>query len=113
MDDKSFNELLESMGQAVAISRGEMPPARVTTYTNDGQRLSPVNVCFDDDGALMRVELSDGQTISVPLVAFPRLLEATPEQRANYELSPCGIHWWPLDENISVAGLLAGKNKEA
>lgn len=83
-------------------------PAMDDKSFDDGQRLSPVNVCFDDD--MMRVELSDGQIISVQLAAFPRLLVATPEQRADFELSPCGIHWWPLDENISVAGLLIGNH---
>ena len=46
--------------------------------------------------------------IAVPLAWFPRLMRATPEQRANVELSPRGLHWQALDEDISVAGLLAG-----
>jgi hypothetical protein len=39
-------------------------------------------------------------------------LDATPEQLENYELSPCGLHWEDLDEDISVAGLLAGRGDE-
>jgi hypothetical protein len=44
----------------------------------------------------------------VPLAWFPRLLAATPEQRNDFELSPRGIHWDLLDEDIAIAGLLAG-----
>jgi hypothetical protein len=63
-------------------------------------------VRFDDDS--MWVHLDDGRIIAVPLAWFPRLLAATPEQRSQFELSPCGIHWEALDEDISIAGLLAG-----
>lgn len=68
--------------------------------------ISPKAVRFDSDS--MWVSLSDGRTIAAPLVWFPRLLDATPEQRAQVELSPGGLHWDALDEDISVAGLLAG-----
>ena len=56
------------------------------------------------------VPLIDGRTISVPLAWFPRLLHATPEQRARFELlgDGEGIHWPEVDEDISVAGLLRG-----
>ena len=60
----------------------------------------------------MNLELSDGRTLGVPLAWFPRLLSATREQLENYELSPCGLHWEDLDEDISVAGLLAGRGDE-
>jgi hypothetical protein len=63
-------------------------------------------VRFDDDS--MWVHLDDGRVIAVPLAWFPRLLAATPEQRAQFELSPRGIHWESLDEDISIDGLLAG-----
>jgi hypothetical protein len=61
---------------------------------------------FDDDS--LWVHLDDGRVIAVPLAWFPRLLTATPEQRAQFELSPRGIHWEALDEDISIDGLLAG-----
>ncbi len=64
-------------------------------------------VRFDDN--IMWVELSDGRTLGIPLAWFPRLLHAKPEQRQKYELSITGIHWDELDEDISVAGLLAGR----
>ena len=63
-------------------------------------------VRFDDDS--MWVYLHDGRVVSVPLAWFPRLLAATPEQRSQFALSPCGIHWDALDEDISIDGLLAG-----
>jgi hypothetical protein len=63
-------------------------------------------VRFDDDS--MWVHLDDGRVVAVPLAWFPRLLAATPEQRALFELSPRGIHWDALDEDISIDGLLAG-----
>jgi len=54
--------------------------------------------------------LTDGRTISVPLVWSWRLAEATPEQRANYEIigDGEGIHWPDIDEDISAAGMLYG-----
>jgi hypothetical protein len=57
------------------------------------------------------VDLSDGRTIGVPLVWFPRLLHATPEQRLKYRISPtgAGLHWDDIDEDISVSGLLEGR----
>ncbi|HTQ35318.1 MAG TPA: DUF2442 domain-containing protein [Stellaceae bacterium] len=72
--------------------------------------INPVRITFDKDR--MNVELSDGRTLGVPLAWFPRLQDATREQLDNYELSPCGLHWEELDEDISVAGLLAGRGDE-
>ena len=69
--------------------------------------ISAKRVSFDE--ATMWVELNDARTIGVPLAWFPRLLHASTEQLNSYELSPRGIHWDALDEDISVAGLLAGQ----
>jgi hypothetical protein len=59
------------------------------------------------------VAFDDGRTLSVPLVWFPRLLDATAEQRANWRLTGQGegIHWEDLDEDLSVAGLLRGEKE--
>ena len=59
----------------------------------------------------LRVDLSDGRTISVPLAWFPRLLHASASERDNWRFigKGHGIHWEDLDEDISVEGLLAGK----
>jgi len=57
------------------------------------------------------VSLADGRRISVPIVWFPRLSRATPEQRDKWELlgEGEGIHWPLIDEDLSVEGLLAGR----
>jgi hypothetical protein len=66
------------------------------------------SIDFTDD--LMNVHLLDGRIIGVPLAWFPRLLAGTAEQRVKYEIGGGGIglHWPELDEDLSVAGLLAG-----
>ncbi|MEO8275144.1 MAG: DUF2442 domain-containing protein [Thermoanaerobaculia bacterium] len=58
----------------------------------------------------LAVELADGRRISAPLVWFPRLLAADAAERQNWELlgDGEGIHWPSIDEDLSVAGLLAG-----
>src|SRR6185437_9323484 len=67
-------------------------------------------VHFDADS--MWVDLSDGRVIGVPLAWFPRLLHSTPEQREQVRISSRGLHWEALDEDISVAGLLAGQGDQ-
>lgn len=69
--------------------------------------VSAHEVTFDDDA--MWLALSDGRTLGVPLVWFPRLLNATPDQREAVEITPFGLHWPDLDEDISIPALLAGK----
>ena len=68
--------------------------------------VSTTHVCFDDDN--MWVSLSDGRTLGVPLAWFPRLLHGSRKQREAVRMTPRGLHWEELDEDISVAGLLAG-----
>jgi|SRR5215468_12394514 len=67
---------------------------------------SPAAVRFDE--YTMWVDLTDGRTIGVPLAWFPRLLNATEQERQQVEFSRLGLHWEQLDEDISVVGLLAG-----
>lgn len=73
--------------------------------------ISPEKVTFDDD--TMWVGLSDGRTLGVPLAWFPRLLRASQADRNAVTLSPMGLHWAALDEDISVAGLIAGRGDMA
>lgn len=65
-----------------------------------------VDVRFTEDA--MIVSLSDGREISVPLEWFPRLRDATPEQRNNWRFIAKGIgmHWEEIDEDIGVSTLL-------
>lgn len=68
--------------------------------------ISARSLRFDENS--MWVDLSDGRVIAVPLAWFPRLLHATTQQRDQFEISASGLHWEALDEDISIAGLLAG-----
>lgn len=65
-------------------------------------------VWFDDDN--MWLSLDDGRVMSVPKVWFPKLLKATDEELADYEMSGngVGLHWDALDEDISVPNLILG-----
>ncbi len=67
-----------------------------------------LDVRFDD--ASLIVDLMDGRTISVPIAWYPRLLHATPDQRATWVKAGAGygIHWPDLDEDLSTDGLLRG-----
>lgn len=59
----------------------------------------------------LEVELVDGRTIVVPLVWYPRLWHGTPQERDHFEIFGDGayLHWPALDEDLTVAGLLAGR----
>lgn len=73
------------------------------------EKLEPLarDVAFTEDA--LRVVLADGREISAPLQWFPRLLHATAEQRARWELigDGIGIHWPLIDEDVEVESLLA------
>jgi len=68
---------------------------------------------FDEE--LMRVHLTDRRIISVPIIWFPLLHEATSAQRKRYEIGGGGVslHWPEIDEDLSIAGLMAGVDWEA
>lgn len=68
----------------------------------------PAAIDVEIEDAAIRIALADGREISAPLEWFPRLRDATPEQRRNWRLIGRGegIHWPDLDEDISVNGLL-------
>jgi Protein of unknown function (DUF2442) len=67
-----------------------------------------LDVTFSDDA--LSVSLRDGRVISVPLVWYPRLLNATLSQRKNWKIAGggYGIHWPDVDEDLSTEGLLRG-----
>ncbi|HAG85262.1 MAG TPA: DUF2442 domain-containing protein [Cyanobacteria bacterium UBA12227] len=66
------------------------------------------NVYFSEER--ISVDLMDGRTISVPLNWYPRLFNATPEQREKWEVcgGGYGIHWEEIDEDLSTEGMLRG-----
>jgi len=68
-----------------------------------------VNITVTDD--TLSVDLSDGRTISVPILWYPRLAHATPPERNKWRLigKGIGVHWEDVDEDISVEGLLLGR----
>jgi len=68
-------------------------------------RATAVNVTEDS----VVVELDDGRTISTPIVWYPRLLNGTPAERNNVQISAFGVHWPDLNEDLSIAGMLAGR----
>jgi uncharacterized protein DUF2442 len=65
-----------------------------------------VDVTVMDDRIV--VVLADGRELAVPLAWFPRLADATVDQRRNWRLigRGHGIHWPDVDEDVSVASLL-------
>ena len=70
------------------------------------ERVAGVEITEDE----LSVRLMDGRTISVPLVWYPRLLNATEAQRNNWRIigGGYGIHWEDVDEDLSTEGLLRG-----
>ena len=67
------------------------------------------SVRMTDDA--LEVDLVDGRTIIVPLAWYPRLWHGTPRERNHFEMISDGayLHWPALDEDLTVAGLLAGQ----
>jgi hypothetical protein len=68
----------------------------------------PSAIDVDVSDALLRVTLADGREVAAPLAWFPRLRDATPEQRRHWRLigRGVGIHWPDVDEDVSIRGLL-------
>ncbi len=73
-------------------------------------KLEPIASSVRVDDTMLRVQLVDGRELSVPIAWYPKLANATPEQRANLRLigRGVGIHWPDLDEDLSVLGMLVG-----
>jgi hypothetical protein len=81
----------------------------MSTVTIEISGVSIVGVECDDSA--LRVDLADGRSVAVPLAWYPRLLAGTQAERANWRLigRGQGVHWPDLDEDISLANMLAGK----
>jgi excisionase family DNA binding protein len=67
---------------------------------------TPIAAAIHDE--TLWITLEGGRIIATPLAWYPRLMQATPDQRANIRLSPAGVHWPDVDEDLSVAGMLRG-----
>ena len=81
----------------------------MTTLVIDSSTSRATVVRLTED--TLAVDLADGRTVSLPLTWYPRLLQGSPEERANHRLigDGEGIHWPDLDEDISVENILSGK----
>ena len=81
----------------------------MSSSTVETREALAVRVEVSDD--TLSVELADGRTIAAPLAWYPRLMHATAEERASWRLigGGRGIHWPGVDEDVSVANLLAGQ----
>ncbi|MDO9418137.1 DUF2442 domain-containing protein [Pararhizobium sp.] len=78
----------------------------MSTLEIDDDLLEPTSAhCTETD---LVVQLADGATLVTPLWWYPPLLAASPEQRNRTELSPYGVHWPDLDEDLSIEGMLRG-----
>src|SRR6266508_6712070 len=98
---RRFSESLRNSG--LGSGRDGMSTIRI-----DVEPLAVDATCADE---ALRVVLADGREIAVPLVWFPRLQKATPEQRKRWRLigGGVGLHWEDVDEDPSVESLLATK----
>jgi hypothetical protein len=79
----------------------------MSTLAIDDDLLEPTSAHCTQTSLI--VTLADGATLSTPLWWYPPLLAATPEQRNRIELSPYGVHWPDLDEDLSIEGMLKGR----
>lgn len=103
-------------GQSLRVSRRSLPrgPRSCegngrTTSAAESQAALATDVRVTTD--TLTVDLCDGRSTSVPLGWFPRLVHGSTEERSRWRLIGRGegIHWPDLDEDISIAGLLAGR----
>jgi hypothetical protein len=67
----------------------------------------PVEACCDV--GYLTVTLADGRVLQAPLWWYPRLLKAPSSALREVELTPMGMHWPQIDEDISVASMLRGQ----
>ncbi len=81
----------------------------MTSSTVESREPLAIRVAVSED--TLSVELADGRTIAVPLAWYPRLMHSTVQERRSWRLigGGQGIHWPAIDEDISVANLLAGQ----
>lgn len=72
---------------------------------------APAATRVDVTDETLSVDLVDGRTVSVPLLWYPRLANGSAAERRHWRFIGRGegIHWPDLDEDISIANLLAGK----
>lgn len=79
----------------------------MSTLERPGEPLAVGLEVTDDE---LIVSLADGRKLSVPIAWYPRLANAKPEQRRNWQIIGPGVgfHWPDVDEDLSVEGMLRG-----
>ncbi|MFH1267232.1 MAG: DUF2442 domain-containing protein [Planctomycetota bacterium] len=84
----------------------------MNTSAADIQEARARDVRVDEDNLV--VELMDGRTLTVPLAWYPRLWYGSVNERGHFEIIGDGgyIHWPDLDEDLSIAGMLAGRRSK-
>lgn len=102
----SYIQLDPEIDQGPAKSRRHSWRLGVTTLQIEVEDTRPVEAHCDE--TFLNVTLADGRVLRAPLWWYPRLLKAEPRARNLIELSPLGVHWPELDEDISVASMLRG-----
>jgi hypothetical protein len=66
----------------------------------------PTAVTFTEN--LLQIDLEDGRVISAPLAWYPKLAEASDDERARHNLETNGIYWPVLGVDVSVLDVLDG-----
>jgi hypothetical protein len=79
----------------------------MSTLEIDVGDLRPCSVEFTSTELV--VTLADGRRIATPLDWYPRLKNASQQEREKFELMPMGIHWPEIDEDLGLAGMLKGR----
>lgn len=69
-----------------------------------------LKIWFDSENIFLKTK--EGVQKSMPLKWFPRLNNATTQQREDFELSPYGIHWKEIDEDLSFEGVFKFRKEE-
>jgi excisionase family DNA binding protein len=92
-----------TMNKTTAVS-----PQEQTILKSKRPVLSERPVAVEVRDGKLWVMLEDGREIAAPIERYPRLAQATPEQRAKVRLTTEGMHWEEIDEDVSVAGMLCG-----
>ena len=84
----------------------------MNTSAADVQEARARDVRVDEESLV--VDLMDGRTLTVPLAWYPRLWYGSADERAHFEVIGDGgyVHWPDLDEDLSVAGMLAGRRSK-
>ena len=69
---------------------------------------TPTNASHQN--GFIHVRMESGQNLSFPVSENPRLSTGSDSQLNNIEISPFGLHWPDLDEDLSLRGILAGNH---